>query len=280
MRLAGTVLVAAVVAMSASAFKGLWLPPGAAHAQTGEGNHPGSRKPRRKDKAAPKKTPPKETATGGSGMPLAERVGIQLDLAWTGPLQRPESTASSTTARWRPWKAFQKDFKFKENRHGWRRPRRAQARLHVEDQAGAGRLAHGRRQGDRRAGSACRPSRCRNVSKGQSGTRWASAQGTGPGRGRFRLREPGMTLQGRVRAAGRREPPKPQARGPTSCATTSSSCRGWQGLKKFYVRGRRYADLEVARADHPLRSGHRRPSWIRSTVVMSRRVRAPSPAPG
>src|SRR4051794_41270344 len=83
MRLAGTVLVAAVVAMSASAFKGLWLPSGSAQAQTGEGTTRVA-EAKKKDKAAPKKAPPKEAVTGGSGMPLAERVGIQFDLAWTG----------------------------------------------------------------------------------------------------------------------------------------------------------------------------------------------------
>src|SRR5882757_8367597 len=238
MRLAGTVLVAAVVAMSASAFKGLWLPPGAAHAQTGEGTTRVA-EAKKKDKAAPKKTPPKETASNGySGMPLAERVGIQFDLAWTGHfngLINGEFNDRSVAAV----KAFQRDFKFKET--GTLAPaERAQlASMSKTKQEQVGwRMVDDKATG---AQVGLPTKQVPNVSKGQSGTRWASAQGQVQIE-TFRLREPGMTLQA-VFEQQKKEPPNRKLE-VNLLRNDFFIVSGMQGLKKFYVRGE-IRDLEV-----------------------------------
>src|ERR671930_135739 len=84
MRLASVVLVASTVAVAAPAL------------------------------LSPPKGAPKDGNAGYANMPLADRVGIQFDLAWTGHfngLINGEFNDRSVAAV----KAFQKDFKFRES---------------------------------------------------------------------------------------------------------------------------------------------------------------------
>src|SRR5690348_1970963 len=106
MRPPGGVLVAAIVVVFACA--GIVLPR-SAHAQDGRITIAAAKK------ATPKKKAPAAPSTNGSytSMPLAERVGIQFDLAWTtyyNGLIDGEFTEKSVVAV----RAFQKDRKFKE----------------------------------------------------------------------------------------------------------------------------------------------------------------------
>src|SRR5213078_304609 len=69
--------------------------------------------PKAKD-TAQKKATPKETSATLSAMPLAERIGIQFDLAWTGHfngLINGESGERTAAAG----KAFQKEYRVKES---------------------------------------------------------------------------------------------------------------------------------------------------------------------
>src|SRR5690348_7755921 len=81
MRLAGVVLIASALALSAPAITGLPAPADTAQAQSPDGSFRVAAKAK---KPAPKKPAPKGGNEGGNyaTMPLPERVGIQYDLAW------------------------------------------------------------------------------------------------------------------------------------------------------------------------------------------------------
>jgi peptidoglycan hydrolase-like protein with peptidoglycan-binding domain len=240
-RLASAVLVASSVVLSGAAFKGLLWPPRAAQAQStqsGEGSfRVAEAKKKDKDKAQ-KKSTPKEGGGNYGSMPLAERVGIQLDLAWTGffnGLINGEFNDRSVAAV----KAYQKDFRFKET--GVLAPAE-RAQLAAMSKAKQEQVDW-RMVDDKATGAQVGlPTRqVPNVSKSQSGTRWSSAQGQIQVE-TFRLREPGMTLA-TLFEQQKKEPPNRQLE-VNLLRNDFFILSGMQGLKKFYVRAE-IRDLEV-----------------------------------
>ena len=185
-------------------------------------------------------------------MSLAERVGVQFDLAWTGDYNglingefndRYGSRGQSVSG---------------PQRHG--RVRRARA-----GRPCAARCRHRRRSRRRSAGpwsttapparrSACRPSRCRIRPPARSGTRWSSAQGQVQVE-TFRVRGPGTTLAKRLRAAEARAG-EPQAR--TQCDARQLFRAVRHAGPEEVLRARGIQGPGSARPDHPLRPGHRR----------------------
>ncbi|MEA2905163.1 MAG: hypothetical protein QOI12_2550 [Alphaproteobacteria bacterium] len=235
MRLAGVVLLASSLALSAPPLIGLLSAPGAAQSSDGA-----FRTAEAKTKKGPaKKSPPKETGGGSNAnLPLAERVAIQFDLAWTGHyngLINGEFTEKSAAAV----KAFQKDNRFRESgilavperallasasktrqeRVGWQM---------VDDKATGAQLGLPTKQ-------------VPNVSQVRSGTRWSSAQGQVSAE-TFRIREPGMTLQA-VFDQQKKEPPNRKLE-VNLVRDDFFILAGMQGLKKFYVRAQ-IKDLEI-----------------------------------
>src|SRR5258705_7344675 len=198
----------AVLAVSALVVSGVifWHPfQNAASAQPGDGAvHLAEAKKgqAKKQHAAQKKAAPKEAAGNSSGMPLAERIGVQFDLAWTGHfngLINGEFNDRSVAAV----RAFQKDYKFKES-GVLAPPERALLASMSKEKQGQG----GWRMVDDKATGAqvgLPTKHVPNVSKSKSGTRWSSAQGQIQVE-TFRPREPGLTLAA-VFEDPKKEPP-------------------------------------------------------------------------
>jgi hypothetical protein len=161
-------------------------------------------------KAAP--APPVASAGSYANMPLAERVGIQFDLAWSGHfngLINGEFNDRALAAR----------SKEKQEQVGWRM---------VDDKATGVQVGLPTAQ-------------VPNLSPGRRGTRWSSAQGQVQVE-TFRIREPGTTLasvfeQQKQEPAGRRIDVN-------LLRNDFFVLAGMQGLKKFYVRAEA-RDLEV-----------------------------------
>jgi peptidoglycan hydrolase-like protein with peptidoglycan-binding domain len=234
MRLAGVVLIASIVALSAPNVIGWLSAPPAAQAQTVQTAEVAKKKGKT---TAKKKTSPKE---GGSyaSMPLAERVGIQFDLAFTGHyngLINGEFNERAIAAV----KAFQKDNGFRETGM-LAAPERAQLATkskEVQERVGW-KMVEDRATG---AQVGLPTKRVPNVSRLRSGTRWSSAQGQIQIE-TFRIREPGTTLQ----AVFEQQQQQPPNRRPNVNVLRDDNfiLSGLQGLKKFYVRAY-IRDLEV-----------------------------------
>jgi hypothetical protein len=190
----------------------------------------------KKGKAAPKKGSPKEG--GIANLPLKERIGIQLDLAFTGHyngLINGEASERTTTGI----KSFQKSIGARETGM-LAQPERAQLSANskavqervgwamVEDKVTGAQLGLPTRQ-------------VPNVARAGSGTRWSSAQGQVQIE-TFRIREPGTTLA----AAAERQRAEPPNRKLEVNFTRDDFfiLSGLQGLKKFYVRAQ-IRDFEV-----------------------------------
>src|SRR5258707_11072439 len=170
----------AVLAVSALVVSGVifWHPSqNAASAQPGDGavHLAESKKGQaKKQDAAQKKAAPKEAAGNSSGMPLAERIGVQFDLAWTGHfngLINGEFNDRSVAAV----RAFQKDYRFKET--GVLAPaERAQlaGASKTRQERAAWRMVEDRATG---AQVGLPTQQVPNVTQTRNGTRWSSAQG-------------------------------------------------------------------------------------------------------
>ncbi len=243
MRLAGVVLLAPIAALSAALDGGLQP---SAQAQSTSGTVQVAAAKSAKKKAPAAKTPaakkkdaaPQATSRTYAGMPLAERIGIQFDLAWTGHyngLIDGEFNDRSIAAV----KAFQKDYhiretgvlaapdrallasasKTRQERVGWRM---------VEDKVTGAQVGLPTAQ-------------VPNTSPGRSGTRWFSAQGQVQIE-TFRIREPGATLAN-VFEQQKKDPPGRKLE-VNLLRNDFFILSGMQGLKKFYVRAE-IRDLEV-----------------------------------
>ena len=228
MRLAGAVLIASTLALPTAALIGLIEQLGVAQAQTAKKKAPAP-------KAAPVAQPGRDVYPN---MPLADRVALQFDLAWTGHyngLINGEFSDRAIAAV----RAFQKDYKFKETgvlappervtlatlskamqeQVGWRM---------VDDPATGAQVGLPTRQ-------------VPNTSRGSRGTRWFSAQGQVQVE-TFRIREPGATLvtvleQQKLEPANRKIEVNLRR-------DNFFILSGTQGLKKFYVRAEA-RDLEI-----------------------------------
>ena len=242
MRFAGLILLASTFALSAPVIISLVAPADHAQAQSANGSFQvAEAKAKGKAKSAPKKGNPKEGGGGGGNygsMPLAERVGIQFDLAWTGHftgLINGEFNDKATAAV----RTFQRANGFRENnmlgaperallasqsktrqeRSGWKM---------VDDKATGAQVGLPTLQVPR-------------VSDARRGTRWSSAQGQIQAE-TFRIREPGTTLAA-VYEQEKKEPPSRKIEF-NLMRDDSFLLSGMQGLKKFTVRAY-VRDLEV-----------------------------------
>jgi S1-C subfamily serine protease len=178
--------------------------------------------------SAPKRAPPPPPA--GRDLPPADRVGIQLGLAWTGDysgLLDGEFNDKTIAAI----KTFQRDRKLKET--GVLNPQErallsaaAKARqaqvgwTMVDDPATGARLGLPTKQAPIK-------------SQGRTGTRWSSAQGQVQIE-TFRIREPGTTLA----AVHGRQKEEPASRRLSLNVLRQDFfvLAGMQNLKKFYIR--------------------------------------------
>src|SRR5262245_9997626 len=235
MRFAAVALLASCLALPAPTLIGWLAQPDHAFAQTvlvAEAAKKGKATP----KAGPKKGSPKDGGT--ANLPLVERIGIQLDLAFTGHyngLINGEVNERTATAI----KSFQKSIGARETGI-LAQPERAQLAANskavqkhvgwamVEDQVTGAQLGLPTKQ-------------VPNTARAGSGTRWSSAQGQVQIE-TFRIREPGTTLAA-VADRQRAEPPNRKL----EVNVTRDDffiLSGLQGLKKFYVRAH-IRDLEV-----------------------------------
>ena len=236
MRLAGVVLIASTIALPAPTLIGLLTQPHAALAQPGTIQFAEAKKgPPKKEKGKPKE--------GGGGqnyanMPLAERVGIQFDLAWTGHFEGLINGTFDDKAI-AAVKAFQKDSGFRET--GTLAPNE-RAQLAARSNAAQERVGW-KMVDDKVTGAqvGLPTKQVPNMTRSGSGTRWSSAQGQVQVE-TFRIREPGATLA-TVLEQQKREPPNRRTE-TTLQRDDFFILSGLQGLKKFYVRAY-VRDLEV-----------------------------------
>jgi S1-C subfamily serine protease len=169
-------------------------------------------------------------ATQDTSMPLAERIGIQFDLAWTGDyngLINGEVNDRTTAAI----KAFQRNRKFKETG-----VLTAQERTLLAASAKAKQAQVGWTMVDDTVTGALigLPTRqVPNRSQAKSGTRWASAQGQVQVE-TFKIREPGTTLAA-VYEQQKKEPPTRRLE-VNLLRPDFFILSGMQNLKRFYVR--------------------------------------------
>jgi hypothetical protein len=235
MRFAAVALLASCLALPAPTLIGWLAQPDHASAQTIQVAE-AAKKAKTTPKATPKKGNPKEG--GNANLPLVERIGIQLDLAFTGHyngLINGEVNERTTTAI----KSFQKSIGARET-GVLAQPERAQLAANskavqervgwamVEDKVTGAQLGLPTKQ-------------VPNTARAGSGTRWSSAQGQVQIE-TFRIREPGTTLAA-VAERQRAEPPNRKL----EVNVTRDDffiLSGLQGLKKFYVRAH-IRDLEV-----------------------------------
>src|SRR5262245_45610065 len=235
MRFAAVALLASCLALPAPTLIGWLAQPDHAFAQTVQVAE-AAKKGKATPKAGPKKGSPKEG--GNANLPLAERIGIQLDLAFTGHyngLVNGEVNERTATAI----KSLQKSIGARET-GALAQPERAQLAANskavqehvgwamVEDQVTGAQVGLPTRQ-------------VPNMTRAGSGTRWSSAQGQVQIE-TFRIREPGTTLQ-TVFEQQKREPPNRRTEF-NMLRDDYFVLSGLQGLKKFYVRAH-IRDLEV-----------------------------------
>jgi hypothetical protein len=180
--------------------------------------------------AARRRAAPPPTANRDDAIAVADRLSIQIDLAWTGDytgLVTGEANEKATAAV----KAFQKNRKFKEtgvlntqerallaaaskakqNQVGW---------TIVDDPITGARIGIPKKQAP-------------NGTEGKSGFRWSSAQGQVQIE-TFKVREPGTTLAS-VYEQQKKEPSTRRAE-LNVLRPDFFVLGGMQGLKKFYVR--------------------------------------------
>jgi hypothetical protein len=251
MRVAGAVLVASITALAAPALLGGVLTPQhsaqaqvkdspAARFQVAEAATKKSAPTAKKDTPAAKKGAPAPPPPPGAyaTMPLAERVGIQFDLAWAGyynGLINGEFNDRSMAAV----RAFQKYNNFRETGvlAAAERAVLAARSKATQDQVGW-RLVEDKATG---AQVGLPTAQVPNTSRAKSGTRWSSALGQVQVE-TFRVREPGATLatvfeQQKKEPAGRKLEQNVMR-------NDVFILSGTQGLKKFYVRAQ-VKDQEV-----------------------------------
>jgi hypothetical protein len=227
MRFAAVALLASCVVLPAPALIGWSIQPDTALAQTIRVAE-AAKKDAKKDKSTAKKGSPKEG--GSANLPLKERIGIQLDLAFTGHyngLINGEPSERTTTAI----KSFQKSIGARET-GVVAQPERAQLAANskavqervgwalVEDKVTGAQLGLPTKQ-------------VSNMARAGSGTRWSSAQGQVQIE-TFRIRGPGTTLAD----VAERQRAEPSNRKLDVNFTRDDVfiLSGLQGLKKFYVR--------------------------------------------
>jgi peptidoglycan hydrolase-like protein with peptidoglycan-binding domain len=176
-------------------------------------------------RAATPPVPARDTA-----IPLAERIAIQFDLAWTGDyngLVNGEFNDKTTAAI----KTFQRDRKFKET--GTLNPQE-RALLAAAAKAKAAQVGWSMVDDPATGALIGLPTRqVPNKSQGRSGTRWASAQGQVQVE-TFKIREPGTTLAA-VYEQQKKEPPTRRLE-VNLLRPDFFILSGMQNLKRFYVR--------------------------------------------
>jgi S1-C subfamily serine protease len=180
--------------------------------------------------AARRGAPKPAAATSDSSMPLAERIGIQFDLAWTGDyngLINGEVNDKTTAAI----KTFQRNRKFKETGVLNAQERALLAASAKAKQAQVGWTMVDDAVTGARLGLPTR--QVPNRSQGKSGTRWASAQGQVQVE-TFKIREPGTTLAA-VYEQQKKEPPTRRLE-VNFVRPDFFILSGMQNLKRFYVR--------------------------------------------
>jgi hypothetical protein len=174
--------------------------------------------------------PPPPTPTRDAALPLAERMAVQFDLAWTGDyngLVTGELSDRITAAI----KTFQRDRKFKETG-----VLDAQQRAALADAARAKQAQVGWSMVDDPVTGArigLPTKQVPNKSQSRTGTRWASAQGQIQIE-TFKIREPGITLAA-VYEQQKKEPPTRRLE-VNLLRPDFFILSGMQNLKKFYVR--------------------------------------------
>src|SRR5215510_177808 len=227
MRFAAVALLASCVALPAPTLISFLTQPNQAAAQTIQVAE-AAKKGNKQGKSTAKRNGPKEA--GSANLPLKERIGIQLDLAFTGHyngLINGEVSDRTTTAI----KAFQKSIGARET-GALAQPERAQLAANsravqervgwalVEDKVTGAELGLPTKQAP-------------NMARAGSGTRWSSAQGQVQIE-TFRVRGPGTTLAD-VAERQRAEPPNRKLE-VNLTRDNVFILSGLQGLKKFYVR--------------------------------------------
>ena len=195
--------------------------------------------PRRRAEKTHEKKAAKPTPLAGvlRGDPLAERLAIQNDLVWTGDYNGPINGEFGERAI-AAVKAFQKRNGGKET--GVLQPagaRRAGRRRQAE--AGRGRLAHGRRSGDRRAPRHAGQADAADSAIIRRHRAGASARGEYSVE-TFRIAQPGTTLA----AVFERMKKEPAGRKADYSVLRGDFfvISGLQNLKKFYVRAQLRGD--------------------------------------
>ncbi len=187
---------------------------------------------------AQKRVPAAPKAVRDTALPLADRIAIQLDLAWTGDFKGlidGEFNDNTIAAI----KTFQRGRKFKET--GTLNPqersqlaagaksRQAQVGwVMLDDPVTGARLGIPTKQ-------------VQHTSAGSSGTRWSTAQGQIQVE-TFRIREPGTTLAAAYEQHRKQPPTRRLAL--NVLRPDFFVLSGLQGLKQFYVRAE-YRDGEV-----------------------------------
>jgi hypothetical protein len=170
--------------------------------------------------------------------PIADKLAVQLDLAWTGDYAGLISAeANDKTAA--AIKAFQRDRKFKETGVLNTQERALLAASAKAKQAQVGWTMLDDAATGARLGIPAR--QAPNKAQGKAGTRWSSAQGQVQVE-TFRIREPGLTLAS-VYEQQKREPSTRNIE-LNVLRNDFFILSGMQGLKKFYVRAE-YKDGEV-----------------------------------
>src|ERR1043166_3852360 len=240
MRFAGAVFIASTIALSAPATIALVTPHGGPQAHS----PPGPiwvAEAKNKAKPPAKKPPPTKGGGGGGNygsMPLAERVGIQFDLAWTGHftgLINGEFNEKAVNAV----KAFQQANGFRQTGMlGQNERERLAAQSKTRQERAGWKMVEDRVTG---AQVGVPTAQMPNVTQVRSGTRWSSAQGQMMAE-TFRIREPGTTLA----SVFEQQKKEPQNRRLDVAQMYDDYfvISGMQGLKKFFVRAH-IRDLEV-----------------------------------
>src|SRR5262245_8013449 len=180
--------------------------------------------------AASKRAAPSPEPARDAAIPLAERIAIQFDLAWTGDyngLVNGEFNDKTTAAI----QSFQRDRKFKET--GTLNPQE-RALLAAAAKAKAAQVGWNMVDDPVTGVLIGLPTRqVPNKSQGRSGTRWASAQGQVQVE-TFKIREPGTTLAA-VYEQQKKEPPTRRLE-VSLLRPDFFILSGIQNLKRFYVR--------------------------------------------
>jgi peptidoglycan hydrolase-like protein with peptidoglycan-binding domain len=180
--------------------------------------------------AAPKRATTPPAPARDAAIPLAERIAIQFDLAWTGDyngLVNGEFNDKTTAAI----KSFQRDRKFTET--GTLNPQE-RALLAAAAKAKAAQVGWSMVDDPVTGALIGLPTRqVPNKSQGRSGTRWASAQGQVQIE-TFKIREPGTTLAA-VYERHKKEPPTRRLE-VNLLRPDFFILSGMQNLKRFYVR--------------------------------------------